>query len=181
MQTESDGPPRAILLAALLVAVGAVIAVLVFASATETQRSDHSPVAIPSAPAPQADSPPCRGLLADLPDALGTFERAEVIQPAPTGTAAWRDPKATDPVIMRCGMDRPAEFVVGSPIQAVNNVQWFQLVDEHSDSSTWVSVDRPVYVVLTLPQRSGPSPIQSLSDVIAKVMPAQPIRPGPPG
>lgn len=179
MQTESDGPPRALLLAALVLAVGAVITVLVFASATAPQKPDHSPVAIPSAPAPYADSPPCQALVAALPDALGTFERAEVIQPAPTGTAAWRGPDTADPVIMRCGMDRPAEFVVGSPIQIVNDVQWFQLVDEHSDSSTWVSVDRPVYVVLTLPQRSGPSPIQSLSDVIAKVIPAQPIRPGP--
>lgn len=180
MQTESDGPPRAVLLAALLVALVAIGAVLVFASETTSKQPDHSPVAIPSAPAPQADSPACRQLFSELPNALGTFERADVIQPAPVGAAAWRDPAATDPVIMRCGMDRPAEFVVGSPIQVVNNVQWFQLVDEHSDSSTWVSVDRPVYVVLTLPQRSGPSPIQSLSDVIAKVMPAQPIRPGPP-
>lgn len=180
MQTEPDGPPRAVLLTAILVALITVIAVLVFASTTTNKESDHLPVAIPSAPAPQADSPSCRELIAALPDALGTFKRAEVIQPAPAGAAAWREPAGTDPVIMRCGMDRPAEFVVGSPIQVVNDVQWFQLVDKHSESSTWISVDRPVYVILTLPQRSGPSPIQSLSDVIAKVMPAQPIRPGPP-
>ena len=180
MQTEPDGPPRAVLLTAILVALIAVIAILVFATKTTNGESDHSPVAIPSAPAPQADSPSCRELIAALPDALGTFKRAEVMQPAPAGAAAWREPTSTEPVIMRWGMDRPAEFVVGSPIQVVNDVQWFQLVDKHSDSSTWISVDRPVYVILTLPQQSGPSPIQSLSDVIAKVMPAQPIRPGPP-
>ncbi len=111
---------------------------------------------------------------------MGDFERASVVQPAPVGAAAWRNPAGGEPVIMRCGMDRPAEFVVGSPIQVVNNVQWFQLVDPHSDSSTWISVDRPAYVMLTLPQDSGPTPIQNLSDVIAKVMPAQPIKPGPP-
>jgi len=103
-----------------------------------------------------------------------------VIQPVPTGAAAWRKSDDDEPVIMRCGMDRPAEFVVGSPIQVVNNVQWFQIVDPHSDASTWISVDRPVYVLLTLPQQSGPSPIQALSDAIVKTLPAQPIRPGPP-
>ena len=46
--------------------------------------------------------------------------------------------------------------------------------------STWVSVDRPVYVALTLPNDSGPSPIQTVSDLITRTLPAVPIRPGPP-
>jgi len=35
--------------------------------------------------------------------------------------------------------------------------------------------------VLTLPDGSGPTPIQTLSEVIARTMPAMPIRPAPPG
>jgi len=85
-----------------------------------------------------------------------------------------------EPVILRCGLDRPGEFVVGSPIQVVNSVQWFQLADPDTQRSTWVSVDRPVYIALTLPNDSGPTPIQTMSDVIARSMPAVPIRPGPP-
>ena len=42
-----------------------------------------------------------------------------------------------------------------------------------------VTVDRPVYVALTLPTRSGPTPIQALSDLIARTMPAVPIDPNP--
>ena len=82
-------------------------------------------------------------------------------------------------MILRCGLDRPAEFVVGTPIQVVNQVQWFRLDDPDTKRSTWVCVDRPVYVALTLPSGSGATPIQTLSDVIAKTLPAVPIKPGP--
>jgi hypothetical protein len=41
-------------------------------------------------------------------------------------------------------------------------------------------VDRPVYVALTLPSGSGPTPIQQISEVIDRAMPAVPINPGQP-
>jgi hypothetical protein len=59
-------------------------------------------------------------------------------------------------------------------------VQWFQVTDPGTDRSTWVAVDRPVYLALTLPKESGPTPIQALSDVIARTTPAVPIEPNPP-
>ena len=180
MPTEPDGPSRAVLVSAALLGLVAIGGILVLARTATSSQSPAGPVAIASVPAPNADSPSCRALSAALPGRLGDFERAAVVQPAPAGAAAWREPAGGEPVIIRCGMDRPAEFVVGSPIQVVDNVQWFQLEDPHSDSSTWISVDRPVYVTLTLPRRSGPTPIQALSDVIARVLPGQPIKPGPP-
>jgi hypothetical protein len=78
---------------------------------------------------------------------------------------------------------RPADFVVGSPIQIVNAVQWFQVADQGpagAGRATWFTVDRPVYVALTLPNGSGPTPIQQLSDVIGKTLAAVPIQPGQP-
>jgi hypothetical protein len=36
-----------------------------------------------------------------------------------------------------------------------------------------------VYVALTLPQGSGPTPIQTISEVIAKSLPTKPIDPAP--
>jgi len=113
-----------------------------------------------------------------LPERLGDFRRVDTVQPTPPGTAAWR--AEGNPVILRCGLDRPAEFVVGSPIQQVDQVQWFRLDDADTGRSTWVCVDRPVYLALTLPTGSGPAPIQTLSAVIDRSMPAIPIRPGPP-
>ena len=182
---QSDGPPRAILISALVLAVAAIGTVLAIAATRHTpdQASDQAPdrpLAIAAVPAPQADSPACRALVAALPARLGDLRRAVAVDPAPAGTAAWRAGAGDDPVILRCGLDRPAEFVVGSPIQVVNGVQWFRLDDPDSERSTWVSVDRPVYTALTLPKNSGPTPIQTLSDLIARTMPAVAISPGPP-
>ncbi|MDT5360074.1 MAG: hypothetical protein QOC69_1836, partial [Mycobacterium sp.] len=45
--------------------------------------------------------------------------------------------------------------------------------------STWITVDRPVYIGLTLPDGSGPTPIQLISEAVAKAMPAVAVNPGP--
>ena len=169
-----DGPPRALLIAALVVAVGAIIGILVFAALRQSPPGQQ-PVAIASVPAPKGDGAECRALLGALPEQLGDYHRAPAAQPAPAGAAAWT--AGGEPVILRCGLDRPAEFVVGSPLQVVDAVQWFELADQ--GRSTWFAVDRPVYVALTLPQGSGPTPIQEISEVIAKALPAKPIDPAP--
>ena len=171
-----DGPPRALLIAAIVVAAGAIIGILVFAALRQAP-TEQRPVAIASVPAPNADSAECHALLDALPQQLGDYRRAAAADPAPAGAAAWQSTADGEPVILRCGLDRPGEFVVGSPIQVVDAVQWFELGDQ--GRSTWFAVDRPVYVALTLPQGSGPTPIQTISEVIAKSLPAKPIDPAP--
>jgi len=112
-----------------------------------------------------------------LPPRLGDYSRATLVQPAPVGAAAWQPAGEGDPVILRCGLDRPTDFVVGSPIQQVDRVQWFQVSQDQR--STWYAVDRPVYLALTLPPGSGPTPIQQLSELIDRTMPARPVAPTP--
>ena len=119
-----DGPPRALLIAAIVVAAGAIIGILVFAALRQSPPGQQT-VAIASVPAPKGDSAECRALLDALPEQLGDYRRAPAAQPAPPGAAAWT--ADGEPVILRCGLDRPAEFVVGSPIQVVDAVQWFEL------------------------------------------------------
>lgn len=182
-----DGPPRRVLIAALVVAVGAVVAVLVVVAAQ--QRSpEQAPVAVAGGPAPRANSPECGTLLAQLPEQLGDYHRAPLLEPAPAGAAAWQAEGGGEALILRCGLDRPAEFVMGTPIQMVDAVQWFRVGEAGvgpepagDGRSTWFAVDRPVYVALTLPAGSGPTPIQSLSTTIAEVLPAVPPDPGPVG
>jgi hypothetical protein len=175
VDTETrDGPPRALLIAAIVVAAGAIIGILAFAALRQAPP-EQRPVAIASVPAPKADTAECRTLLDAAPQQLGDYHRAAAVDPAPAGAAAWT--ADGEPVILRCGLDRPAEFVIGSPIQVVDAVQWFELADQ--GRSTWFAVDRPVYVALTLPQGSGPTPIQTISEVIAKSLPAKPIDPAP--
>lgn len=177
---DGDGPPRALLIAAIAVAVAAILAVLVIAAVRQLPEQ-LQPVPIAPVPAPMADSPQCRALLDALPEQLGDYRRVPAVEPAPAGTAAWQQAPDAEPVILRCGLDRPAEFVVGAPIQVVDPVQWFKVSDPGTTEgrSTWFAVDRPVYIALTLPSGSGPTPIQQISEAIAKTIPARPIDPAP--
>jgi hypothetical protein len=188
----ADGPPRALLIAAVVVAVSVLITVLGIA-ASHKQSPEQEPVAISSVPAPQAGSGECRALMDGLPEQLGDFRRAPTVEPTPAGTAAWRGASDVEPIILRCGLERPVDFVVGAPLQVVDLVQWFRVGDTGAGQagdadagaaedtrSTWYAVDRPVYVALTLPAGSGPTPIQLISGQIARAMPEQPVEPGPP-
>src|SRR5437763_16414043 len=120
---ESDGPPRAALIAALVLAIGAVVVVLAIAAT----HHHTAPVAVAAVPAPHAQDAACRQLLEAVPPRLGDYTRATLAQPAPVGAAAWQRAGEGDPVVLRCGLDRPADFVVGSPIQQVERVQWIQV------------------------------------------------------
>jgi hypothetical protein len=171
-----DGPPRTVLVAALVVAVAAIVAVLVVAATREADTAPQ-PVAIAAAPAPQADSDACRALMAALPTDLGAYHRAQAMAPAPQSTAAWQSEPGSDLVVLRCGIDRPDDFVASSPLQQVDDVLWFRIPGD--DRTTWVAVDRPVYVVLTLPDGSGPTPIQLISRAVSQAMPATKVDPGP--
>ncbi|KAA8967748.1 DUF3515 domain-containing protein [Mycobacterium sp.] len=173
-QAGSEGPPRIVLIAALVLAVGAIG---VFLAIAATRQARLPPVAIAAAPAPHAQDPACRALLQALPPRLGDYRRVPVAPPEPEGTAAWLGRSDGEPVVLRCGLDRPPDFVVGSPIEVVDRVQWFRV--RQGDRSTWYAVDRPVYVALTLPPGSGPTPIQVVSELIDLTMAAVPIRPGP--
>jgi Protein of unknown function (DUF3515) len=175
------GPPRAVLVAAAALAVVAIGVILAIAA---TRQGKPQPVVLPAAPAPQATNAACRALTDALPQRLGDYQRAQLAQPAPPGAAAWRSGSGGEPLVLRCGLDRPADFVVGSPIQVVDRVQWFEVAAGQQSAgdpgrSTWYTVDRPVYVALTLPTGSGPTPIQQLSEVIDRTMAAVPIDPAP--
>ena len=172
---DSEGPPRAVLIAALVLAVGVIGVILAIAA---TRHPPPQPVAISAVSAPRAQDPACRAVLEALPQRLGDYQRAPIAQPVPPGAAAWRAASGGEPVVLRCGLDRPADFAVGSPIQLVDRVQWFEV--RQDDRSTWYTVDRPVYAALTLPSGSGPTPIQQLSDLIDHTLPAVPISPSSP-
>lgn len=181
MESRSeDGLSRGPLIAALVVAVGAVIAVMAVAAVLQ-RPAGPAPVSVAALPAPQSESPQCRSLLDALPEQLGDYRRAELVEPAPAGAAAWQHPDGGEAVILRCGLSRPGEFVVGAPLQMVDAVSWLRVTDDGSADgrTTWFAVDRPVYVALTLPAGSGPTPIQALSGAITSSLPERPIDPAP--
>src|SRR6185437_16928984 len=98
------GPPRAALIAALALAIGTVGVILAIAAT----RHHSAPVVVAAVPAPQAQDPACRQLTDALPPRLGGYTRAQLAKPAPDGAAAWQPAGTGDPVVLRCGLDRPA-------------------------------------------------------------------------
>ncbi|HZQ30657.1 MAG TPA: DUF3515 domain-containing protein [Mycobacterium sp.] len=175
-----DGPPRVLLFVALGVAVAAAVAVLTIAIVRSHRVAQQGPLEISAVPAPQADTPECKTLMAALPQHLADFERATPADPVPPATAAWRSAKVAQPVVLRCGVGQPAEFVVGVQLQEINGVEWFPLPDPATARTTYLAVDRPVYVALTVPDGSGGAPVQEIADVLAAKLPAVAPRPGPP-
>lgn len=174
-----------VIAAAVVVGLVLLVAVIVMArgvgrEAAETAASE--PVTAVSLPSPGAESQECRALIGALPDSLGDARRVAFVEPAPPGAAAYRLPDA-EPVVVRCGLPDPPSFTVGVALQEVNGVQWFNEADPDPavTATTWVAVDRPQYVAVTLPEGSGTGPIQALSDALAATLDRVEPRPAPIG
>lgn len=183
MPASITGRHPALLVAAVALPVALVVGVVVV-SVLAQRTPVIAPVALSTIEAPDSGSAACASLLAALPDVLGVARRATIAEPAPAGAAAWREPDApdaTDPVVLRCGIDRPAEFVVGSATVGVNGVQFLEIsgAELGLSSTTYVDVDRGPYLALTLPDGSGSGSVQQLADIIAKTLPAQALDPAP--
>ncbi|MGH3784608.1 MAG: DUF3515 domain-containing protein [Pseudonocardiaceae bacterium] len=146
-----------------------VVGVLIAAAMVRNQPLD--PIRLAVVPAPSANSTDCARLLAALPDKLdgggdtGTLQRRNLAAPAPAGAAGWGEP----PVVLRCGLDRPAALTASSRLLDVSGVQFLEL--RGLGTSTWVAVDRPVYTVVALPPTSGSGPLQQIATVIANTLP----------
>ena len=170
----------ALIALAIALPVALVVGVIV-AAVLATRHPTTGPVTLGAVPAPHARDESCTKLTAALPNDLGEYHRADIAAPAPPSTKAWRSDDGGEPIVLRCGLDRPLEFNTAAALQLVDKVQWFQVSGASSGikSSTWFIVDRGVYIALTVPDGSGPTPLQSVSDVVSKVLPQQPIDPGP--
>jgi hypothetical protein len=168
-----------VLLAAGVAAVGLVLGT----SGTDdsaTPTADRSgPLALVPIPAPAAESPDCTTLLGKLPVALvsngATLPRRELAAPAPTGTVAWGDAKH-EPLVLRCGLDRPGDLTPTSQLRVISDVQWLEVKD--GGDATWYVVDRAVYVALTVPSDAGTGPLQDVSTTIRDTLPKGPVNTG---
>ncbi|MEE2034591.1 DUF3515 domain-containing protein [Rhodococcus chondri] len=160
----------------------ALLVGIVVAAVVVTRSPVTSPVGLGPVPAPDAESESCTALLEALPEDLGDYSRAELADPAPVGAAAWQSAEGGE-VVLRCGLERPDEFDQASALQVVDDVQWFEVsgAEQGIDASTWFVVDRPVYLALTVPNGSGPTPLQDISAAVSTTLPQQAIDPAPVG
>ncbi|WP_054814346.1 DUF3515 domain-containing protein [Nocardia arizonensis] len=173
------GYPPALIATAIALPVVVIVGLLIAAIMSRTIPAEREPLALGPVPAPAADGPACTGLMPTLPATLGDYTKSQLVEPAPPATRAWQRPDGGDAIVLRCGLDRPLEFNRASPLQLVNTVQWFEVRDPAASASTWFAVDRETYIALTVPDGSGPTPLQAISDAIVANLPPHPPTPGP--
>ncbi|WP_446221474.1 DUF3515 domain-containing protein [Nocardia sp. IBHARD005] len=174
---ESHHSP-ALIATAVALPVVLIVAVLVAAFITLRAPVERAPLALGPVPAPAADGPACQALLPALPADLGDYTKSTLVEPAPPATRAWQLPDGGDPITLRCGLDRPLEFNRASPLTVIDGVKWFQVRDEVGKTGTWFAVDRETYIALTLPDGSGTSAVQTVSETINANLPAREPTPG---
>ncbi|MCR6484852.1 DUF3515 domain-containing protein [Amycolatopsis sp. OK19-0408] len=173
--SDTGAPPRVVLVTATALAVALAVAVAVFALTQRSSDPADGPLPLVAVPAPASGAPGCTTLLAAVPTELtsnGTALKVRTLaDPAPPATVAWG---TGDPLVLRCGLDRPPELTPTAALRLVNKVQWLQVPGE--GSSTWYVVDREVYAALTVPDSAGTGPLQQISDAVAAKLPAKPLR-----
>ena len=164
-----------VLVTAAALAVALAVAVAVFALTKGSEEPSAGPLPLVPVPAPSAATPACKTLLGAVPSELTSngvqLKVRSLADPAPPATIAWGD---EDPLVLRCGLDRPPELTPTAALRRVNGVQWLQVPGE--GASTWYVVDREVYSALTVPDSAGTGPLQQISDAVAAKLPPRPLR-----
>lgn len=153
---------------ALALVLTLVVGVLLAASLVRNQAL--GPLGLAVVPAPAADSADCALVLAALPEELeggelGALERRQLRAPIPVGAAGWGEP----PVVLRCGLGRPSELTATSQLLTISGVQFLEIPS--TGMSTWVAVDRSVYIAVALPPNSGSGALQQIATVIKHTLP----------
>jgi hypothetical protein len=154
----------------LLAIVGVIVLASVVNSRPVTDITDPLPVS--SVDAPGATTAACTSLIAALPDPLAALPRRQLVQgddPLLAGVAAWGEPA----VVLRCGVPTPQELTCSSPVQVVDGVAWLPIPG--SGGTTYLAVDRPVRVALTVPDGVSTGPWQEMSKIIGSTLTERPI------
>jgi hypothetical protein len=191
--SEGNPPPDplrriALIAAAVLVPVVVALAVLVHvlggsgdggspaaevSGGQPTPRQDLPvlPVEVPPV-TPEADAF-CPALMGTLPLEL-TGQPSRRVQSDSPYAYAWGDPA----VVLICGVNRPAGYVAGASAIQINGVQWYVDTDD-PDITVWTTIDRPVYVQISLPSSVDSAPVTALTTQIAQALPYRDPQPGP--
>ena len=136
------------------------------------ERADLPPLPVEVPPVtPEADAS-CPALMEQLPLELAGESSRPVDSDSPYAYA-WGEP----PVVLVCGVERPAALVPTSPLIQISGVNW--LVDTTDpDRIVWTAVDRPVYVQVTVSADTDSAPVTALGPVINDTLPLQPVDAG---
>jgi hypothetical protein len=132
---------------------------------TSSPRGDLPPVQVDTPEVTPAADLACPVLLGQLPLELVGETSRQVDSDSPFAYA-WGDP----PVVLVCGVDPPAGYVVGAATIVISGVEWF--VDTSDpDVVVWTTVDRTVQVQVQVPASTDSASVTALGPVIATAIP----------
>jgi hypothetical protein len=113
----------------------------------------------------------CAQVISGLPLTLaGQDVRRTESTPASGAIQAWGDPA----IVLRCGVDRPKSLVPGSSAEYISTTGTsgpFYDVTTDDGANVYTSVDRAVYIAVTVPAKYHAAPMPTISRAIAKVLP----------
>ncbi|HEU4676895.1 MAG TPA: DUF3515 domain-containing protein [Motilibacteraceae bacterium] len=141
---------------------------LALVTALLLRHRDRGPVAV-SPPSPSGSAAgTCRALHDVLPASVDGADRRST-SPAGDLTAAWGRP----PVVLRCGVPRPAALEPTSQLVTIDGVDWFP---EHlSDGYRFTSYGRVADVEVRVPGAYAPE-VNPLVDLAAAMKKADPLK-----
>jgi hypothetical protein len=113
----------------------------------------------------------CAQVISSLPLILdGQDLRRTTSKPASGLIQAWGDPA----IVLRCGVARPKTLVPGSDEQVIGVIAGgpYFFVTSANGAQVYTTIDRAVYIEITVPAKYHSDPIVAVSKAIAKVLPA---------
>jgi hypothetical protein len=132
---------------------------------TSSPRGDLPPVAVDTPEVTPAADLACPVLMGQLPLELAG-ESSRLVDSDTPFAYAWGDPA----VVLICGVDPPAGYVVGSSTIVISGVEWF--VDTSDPALVvWTTVDRNVPVQVRVPASTDSASVTALCPVIATALP----------
>lgn len=163
---------------AALIATAVTVPLLVLAAVIIIVVSDSSsgpPGALEVATPPhyEMQAANCTKVIENLPIDLGKLT-PRIVHTTPESPAviAWGNPA----VIFRCGVDRPKDLQPGSStdfIQGGREAGPFYDVTSSNGDNVWTTVDRAVYISVSIPsQYQGSDIMPPLSQAIGSALPA---------
>lgn len=113
----------------------------------------------------------CAQVISSLPLVLdGQDLRRTTSKPASGLIQAWGDPA----IVVRCGVARPKTLVPGSDETVIGVITGgpFYFVTSAHGAQIYTTIDRAVYVDISVPAKYHSDPVVAVSKAIAKVLPA---------
>lgn len=165
------GAPR---LSPALIATLVTIPVMVivgFIAFAALKSANRPAVPVTTYAAATTASSVCTPFLAGLPDTFTGYGTKSI----DGDTATWPSTGEGDPMVVRCGIDRPAGLAPTSSLQTVNGVQWFMTDTLSGRGQAYVCVDHRPYVALWVPSAAGNASITSVSTNIGRQLTSGPL------